>query len=135
MPEPIDAGPCTEIYFDGACPLCRTEIGHYRRQHGAEALRFVDVSDEAVGIGQNLPPGLDRTRALTRFHVLRPDGRLVSGAEAFVAVWAALPRLGWLARLAHLPGMMWMLERGYRLFLPLRPTLSRLAGKILERAR
>lgn len=36
--------PRTEVYFDGACPVCSREIATYRRAQGAEALRFIDVS-------------------------------------------------------------------------------------------
>lgn len=32
------------VYFDGSCPLCRVEIGHYGRQDTENSLRFVDVS-------------------------------------------------------------------------------------------
>ncbi len=35
-----------------------------------------------------------------------------------------------LARIARLPGIMPVLEIGYRLFLPVRPLLSRLAAKL-----
>ena len=33
------------VYFDGWCPLCRAEIGCYRRMNKAGVLCFVDVSD------------------------------------------------------------------------------------------
>lgn len=32
------------VYFDGACPLCRREIGVYRGLEPRQPLRFVDVS-------------------------------------------------------------------------------------------
>lgn len=117
------------VYFDGACPLCRAEIGHYRAQDGAENLCFVDVSrPECV-----LPGGLDRGQAMVRFHVRDADGAIVSGAAAFVSVWRALPRWRWAARVASLPGITPALELGYRLFLPVRPWLSRMAARFSRR--
>ncbi len=112
------------VYFDGACPLCRMEIDHYRKQDGAGAICFLDVSrsDEPLAID------LTRQRAMKRFHVRRKDGTLLSGAAAFVAVWDTLPRWRLAARLAAVPGMLVLLEAGYRVFLPVRPTLLRLFG-------
>lgn len=113
------------VYHDGSCPLCAREIAMYRRQTGAEHLAFVDAADEASLVG----PGLDRGSALSRFHVRLPDGRLVSGAAGFVAVWRRLRGWRWLARLADLPGATALLEVGYRASLTIRPRLARLVGK------
>ncbi len=108
----------TEIYYDGACPVCSREISQYRRLRGAEALSFVDVSACPV---EALGPDLSRAAALERMHVRLADGRLVSNAAAFVAVWRALPGLRWLGWIAGLPVVLPALELGYRAFLLLRP--------------
>lgn len=110
------------VYYDGACPLCLAEIGHYKAQAGAEKIEFVDAATDA------LPDDLDRDTALGRFHVRRADGSLVSGAAGFAEVWNGLPSWRWAARIAAIPGVLWILELGYRGFLPLRPYLSRSFG-------
>jgi predicted DCC family thiol-disulfide oxidoreductase YuxK len=112
--------PALTIYFDGSCPLCRAEISHYRRQAGADKLCFRDVSQD----DQPLEPDLTKESAMSRFHVRRSDGRLVSGAAAFVSVWSQLPRWRWAARISALPGVLVLLELSYRLFLPARPALA-----------
>jgi len=119
------------VYFDGACPLCSAEIAHYEKQEGGERIAFVDVSDDQA----TLAPGLARDAAKRRFHVCAADGAVLSGAEAFVAIWATLPRWRWAARLARTPGVLPLLETAYRLFLPVRPLLSHLAGRLGARPR
>lgn len=114
--------PKKTIYYDGACPLCALEINHYKRQNGSENLCFTDVSRNDTDPGADL----DRAAALARFHVRASDGSLLSGAAAFVSIWDELPKWRWAARLARLPGAMWLLERGYRAFLPMRPKLAAL---------
>ena len=110
------------VYFDGSCPLCRWEISHYRKQDNAGRLVFQDVSPEGAEVG----PDLTRRQAMARFHVRGPDGGLLSGAAAFVAIWHVLPGWRWLARIGNVPGMMHFLELAYRAFLPLRPRLAQL---------
>jgi len=120
--------PKSTVYFDGSCPLCRAEIGYYRRKDQAGSLCFVDVSESAA----LTPGGVTQQRAMERFHVRASDGRVLSGAAAFVEVWTRLPKWRWAARAASLPGVLAVLELGYRMFLPVRPFLSRLFGRVLN---
>ena len=128
-PDHSGAGKAT-VYFDGGCPLCTLEIEHYASQPGSEQLDFVDVSDQEV----ELAPDLSLLAARKRFHVRLADGTLVSGARAFVAIWNVLPGWYWAARMARIPGGKSILEGAYRLFLPVRPMLSKLAGKLGAKA-
>lgn len=121
------------VLYDGACPLCRREIGLYQRLGEQAPLRFCDISQP--GRGSALPSGLTREQLLARFHVQRADGVVFSGAAAFVQLWASLPGWRWLARLARLPGMLWLMERFYRGFLRLRPALQRLVLRLEGRSR
>jgi predicted DCC family thiol-disulfide oxidoreductase YuxK len=115
--EPMPAVSYCTVYFDGACPVCRREIAHYRRQRGADAIAWIDASscDETA-----LGPGLDRTRVLSRFHVREADGTLASGAAAFVAIWRRLPAFAWLAKFAGSRPMLALLDAGYAVFLRVR---------------
>ena len=119
--------PKSTVYFDGSCPLCRTEIGYYRRNDQDRALCFVDISEN----GAVPPEGVSQELAMKRFHVRASDGRVLSGAAAFVEVWTRLPRWRWAAHAASLPGALIALEWGYRIFLPVRPLISRFFGRVL----
>lgn len=109
-----------EVWFDGDCPLCRREINLMRRLDRRGAIVFTDVAT-----GQGSCP-IDRADLLARFHA-REDGRMVSGAEAFAAMWRAIPVLAPFGRMARNRTVLGLMERLYLAFLRVRPTLQRLA--------
>ena len=111
------------VFFDGACPLCRREISFYRGLRPLSPVCFADVSDDTAP----LPPGSTREELLARFHVRSTSGELLSGARAFLALWTVLPGWRWLARAGRLPGATWVIDLTYHLFLRWRPRLQRWA--------
>jgi len=59
---------------------------------------------------------MDATQLLSDIRVLTPNGKLVSGANAYLYV---ARRVWWLTpfwALFSLPGLNWLLHRGYRWF-------------------
>ena len=128
-PEPAGTPMPLTVLYDGGCPLCRREIDLYRGLQPVQAnapVCYLDVNDP----GLTLPPGTTREQLLARFHVRDHQGALLSGAEAFLALWASLPGWRWLAMGARLPGAVWLMECSYRLFLRCRPTLTRWAWRL-----
>lgn len=71
---------------------------------------------------------IDRRELLARFHV-RDNGKLLSGASAFAAVWRVIPLLRPIGLLARVPIVLAALERAYLAFLRVRPQLQRLARR------
>lgn len=90
-----------------------------RRLDRGGRIRFVDATDPST-----LCP-LDRAEMLARFHAME-NGRLLSGAAAFAAMWRAIPVLWPLGLAARLPGAERLLNWAYRHFLKVRPRLQRL---------
>jgi predicted DCC family thiol-disulfide oxidoreductase YuxK len=125
-PDAKASTPGLTVLYDGACPLCRREIGVYRGLQSRTPVCFADVSDPT----QPVPSGTTRQRLLARFHVRDGEGRLLSGAQAFLALWAVLPGWRWLACIGRVPGAAWTMERVYRLFLRARPALQRWASRL-----
>ncbi|WP_397534713.1 thiol-disulfide oxidoreductase DCC family protein, partial [Roseateles sp.] len=78
------------VLYDGSCPLCRREISIYRDLRPNAPLCFADVSDPALPLPDGVS-GPTRAQLMARFHVRAADGQLLSGAAAFLALWAALP--------------------------------------------
>lgn len=116
---------CVEVYFDGSCPMCRREIAVYQNITPDQPIAWVDVSKPDTP----LPQGQSKEQLMARFHTCTAQGELLSGAAAFVHVWAQLP--GWrvLAWLAKVPGMLWLMEKAYNGFLPVRPAIQRFVLK------
>jgi predicted DCC family thiol-disulfide oxidoreductase YuxK len=108
------------VWFDGACPLCRREMAIMKRLDRCDAIEFVDI---AAASAAQCP--IDRAQLLSRFHA-NENGRLLSGAAAFAAMWRAIPLLRPLGLLARVSLVQAVLERCYKVFLRVRPLLQRL---------
>lgn len=89
----------TRVLYNGNCPVCNFEIGHYSNYAGKKALpiRFEDLN-----CGDLSDWGVSQDDAARRLYVLK-DGALLSGIPAFLALWDDMPRYTWLARFVRLP--------------------------------
>ncbi len=110
------------VWYDGGCPLCLREIAFMRRLDRRRAIAFVDVSRP----GATCP--IDQAELLARFHATE-DGRLLSGAAAFAAMWRAIPILRPLGLLARNRRVLAALEWLYLRFLRVRPKLQQLVRR------
>ena len=107
-----------KVWYDGSCPLCRQEIALMRWLDRGRAIHFIDVA----GPNPNCP--LDPAVMLARFHA-EEDGQLYSGAQAFAAMWRAIPLLRPIGLAARNPTLLRGLEWLYMRFLRIRPRLIR----------
>ncbi len=102
-----------EVFFDGACPLCRREIALLRRlDRNREHIRFTDI--DAPGF---VPGAVGRTHAelMAEIHGRLPDGSLVTGVEVFRQLYAAVG-FGALVAVTRLPGIRHVLDAAYAVF-------------------
>ena len=95
-----------------------------RRLDRKRVIQFTDVSDSGPA---DCP--IDRATLLARFHA-RENGRVLSGAAAFAAMWRAIPALRPLGLLARNRAVLAILEQAYLAFLRVRPGLQRLARRL-----
>lgn len=121
-----------KVLYDGACPMCRTEIAHVKglaNKTPASGLLFIDISsnDSQLACYQD-----DKEQLLARFHVERMDGSRMDGAQAFVAMWERLPGWRWLARFSKIPGMLFLMELAYQGFLKIRPSIQSLVRRFAK---
>jgi predicted DCC family thiol-disulfide oxidoreductase YuxK len=101
------------MFYDGGCPLCSREVAHYQGLDKAGRVRWIDITRdfnllEAFGVSYG--------SAMQRLHVLSSDGRLLTGAYGFAAIWSELPYYRHLAKLVRFPGLLPLLDKAYEAF-------------------
>ena len=111
-----------KIYYDGLCHVCSREIEHYRRQRGAENLRFIDITSSEF---DPVREGLDPIQINRVMHLKLDNGSIKTGVDAFIEIWNCLPRYQWFAKAAQTRIFRFLLESGYRAFVQIRPFLPR----------
>jgi len=91
-----------EIYYNGECPICRTEMEHYASLCAAPLpeLRFIDSARAPNDLATC---GLRREHLERRVYIRDGKGQILSGMPALLALWAQMPRYLWLSRLLGLP--------------------------------
>ncbi|WP_306025358.1 thiol-disulfide oxidoreductase DCC family protein [Oceaniradius stylonematis] len=107
--------PAIDVFYDGGCPVCRIEVGYYRRIDRAGAVRWIDIESLTDA---ELPAGKTRDALLGRFHVRdQADGGWHVGVDAFARIWRVLPVWRRFAFVFSVPGLRQLAEIGYRGFL------------------
>jgi uncharacterized protein (TIGR01777 family) len=92
------------VYYDSHCSFCNAEIGHYCRLKEKEGapVSFLPVSE--VPADTLAAYGLPPQEMNRRLYLTTPDGGIISGADAMLAIWDRFPRYRKFARLFRLPG-------------------------------
>jgi uncharacterized protein (TIGR01777 family) len=92
----------SDIYFNGECPLCNAEMRHYASACAEvrPELHFIDSAQRPDALARC---GLRREHLQRRVYIRHTDGRILSGMPALIALWSAIPKYQWLARLMRLP--------------------------------
>ncbi len=114
------------VFYDGACPICTTEVRFYRAQAGGEEIDWVNLhfaSEEDL-------KGLDREKALGRLHARDGKGEILQGVPAFAAAMERIPRFARFGRLLRIAPVSWIFQGLYAVFLRLRPLVQRFARAV-----
>ncbi len=101
-----------EVFFDGACPLCRREINMLRRLDRRRKIRFTDIQSPEF---QSASIGRTFEELMARIHGRLPDGSVIEGVEVFRRLYAAVG-FRWIVAMTHWPGISQLMNLGYRVF-------------------
>ena len=114
-----------QIFYDGSCSVCATEMNVYRRKEHGGRLIFVDIS--AQGFDPS-PFGVTMDAFMYEMHAIDREGHIYRGVGAFRAIWQAFPdstRYGLLAALVSLSGVNFLARLAYRGFARIRKYLPK----------
>ena len=91
-----------DIYYNGECPVCRTEMEHYASICASSnpELRFVDSTQTPNELAHC---GLRREHLEQRVYIKDGAGQILSGMPAIIALWSRMPGYVWLSRVFRLP--------------------------------
>lgn len=101
-----------EMFFDGGCPLCAKEVAWLRKLDRRQRIRFTDIAApdfEPAEYGKTLD------ELMAQMHARRSDGVWLTGVEVFRQLYSSVG-YRWLVAPTRLPGISWVLDRGYAFF-------------------
>ena len=126
-----------EVFYDGSCPVCTTEMEALARRDGGARLVLTDCSP--AGFTADDPDAPTRAEMMHRIHARDADGRWLRGVDVFVAAYdaAGFHRT---ARVLATPRLRPLLDRLYGVIADHRRPLAtlrlhRLLARVLQRPR
>ena len=92
--------PVATVYFNSACPVCRTGIEWQQGQASSCEIEWIDVHGTPEAVAD---VGAELEDVRERLHVRDAEGRILVGADAVAFVMGSRPGQRWLGRLSTLP--------------------------------
>ena len=87
-----------KVYFNNSCKICKTEIELYKKEN-IKDINWVDITKNRSA---EMETNKNKKQLLRRLHV-KKDGKVFSGAEAFLLVWKKIPKYKFLYSILRLP--------------------------------
>ena len=110
--------PAGKVLYDGACPRCRASMALLTAADPGRVIEPVDLTSVDVS---SVHPGLTRDACMKAMHLVRLDGRVVSGYDAVVVLGRWLPLFWPFGAIGSLPGIAWAGRRAYQAVADSRP--------------
>lgn len=101
------------VFFDDQCGLCSKEIAYYQNITPSNTINWCPLSENKAALKTH---NIDYVTALKHLHAVDNEKHLYVGVAAFIAIWQQLPRWHWLAKIAKIKPINWLLKMGYKVF-------------------
>ena len=87
-----------KVYYNNSCKICKAEIDLYRKEK-IDQINWVDITNNQTA---KIETNKDYKQLLRRLHVEK-NGKIFSGAKAFLLVWKNIPKYKILYSIFSLP--------------------------------
>ena len=87
-----------KVYFNNSCKICKAEIDLYKKEK-IDRINWIDITNNRTA---KMETKKDYKQLLRRLHVEK-DGKIFSGAKAFLLVWKNIPKYKILYSIFSLP--------------------------------
>ena len=87
-----------KVYFNNSCKICKAEIDLYKKEK-INQINWIDITDKKNAEIETKKNGEELIR---RLHVEK-NGKIFSGAKAFLLVWKNIPKYKFLYSILSLP--------------------------------
>ena len=100
--ENLNADETIKVYYNEQCPVCNREVSQYKRSASSNkcSMEFNDINKNEDILSMYQLSYADIKR---RMYVHDERGNLVSGLDAFLTIWGALPEYRGLSRVFKMP--------------------------------
>ena len=99
-----------KVFFNNTCKICKAEIDLYKKEKINE-INWVDISNNHKA---EIETNKKDKELLRRLHV-KKDGKIFSGAYAFLLVWKHIPKYKFLYNFFRLPIIFQIFSFGYEI--------------------
>lgn len=114
-----------KILFDGACPICSTEMKYLKKRDIHNLIALEDITNLTLD-----PATYNKTKEdLNKYiHAITPTGEIIKGVEVFRQAYQ-LVGLGFILWPTRLPIIKQIADLAYSIFAKYRLPISRLLGR------
>ena len=99
-----------KVYFNNSCKICKAEIDLYKKEK-IDQITWVDITNNSIA---KVETSKNYKQLLRRLHVEK-DGKIFSGAKAFLLVWKNIPKYKILYSFFSLPVIFQIFSIGYEI--------------------
>lgn len=108
-----DDTPKTKVYYNSACPVCRSGIESQQGKMSSCEIEWIDVHANPEAVKE---VGAELEQVRERLYVQDAQGRIHVGADAFSKLWRDTPQQRWIGRLLALPVIRQLTQWTYNAF-------------------